>query len=392
MCQQPRLSPPIGSPLLRKYAVNPFSVGVAPPKPTGLASYGVLNHSGSLVNYTLSTHMLVGTLDLASIGAYYPNASTYNVSAYGASLQLNSMLVVRSGNTSHVYWVQNVVVFQTNLSQVFYADNIWNMSGVGAILSNSTVRSDSGGYVVNTSRGAVYGSSSYNYTYLLPLSLEILEADRVVGGLGVQVEMGIRVLINGTVTGKPILWYDNATLLEKNVDDAYFLVDGGNLTPPRAVGSAGLFYDAELVLGGEANGSPTNFTALNATLGLYYEADGRLNAFPSYYSFGDDTAEAAYDLHVEYLGNGTADVSVGQPNYVYLNRQNQSTPSTTPTINTSGPHSSNYSETVTTQSIPQEPYTELIAPPIIVLVLVALTLGVIRLRRPTRGQAADSYQ
>lgn len=299
--------------------VDPFAGGVKPPKPTGLACYGVFNQSGSLYPYTVRAQLLVGLANITSISAYYPPASKYNVSERGVSLQLNAMLVAASPNVSHVYWVQNVVVFETGVARMFYADNVWNMSGPGAGFTNRSITSSGGGYVENTSRGAVYGSSSANYTYKLPLSIRLLLAVKVVVGLGVQVGFGVRVLANGSAVSAPIIWYDNATIHEVEAGEAYFLVDGEKLTPSTTPGFSGLYYDVELVFGGEANGAPTNLTALNATLALLYEGPGGgLEPFPSYYSFGGDTAEAVYDLRVAYLGGGVASVGVGVPDYAYL--------------------------------------------------------------------------
>lgn len=309
------------------YLVDPFFTGDVPPKPTGLASYGLANQSGFVSGYNVDAPMLVGFVNITSLEAYYPNASSYNVSEYGLSLQLNAMLVALSSNASFVYWVQNVAVFTTNNNTLFYADNIWNMSGVGAALTNTSITSDSGGYVSNTSRGVVYGSGSSNFTYALPLSFRLFVAERVVRGVGVNVGLGVQLLENGSRVGSPISWYDNATIHQPGIIKAYFLVDGESLTPPFAAGSPGLYYDAELVFGGEANGAPTNLTALNSTIGLFYEGpDGRLEHFPSYYSFGADTAESVYDLHVKYLGGGVASVYVGAPNYEYLRRSGGQVP------------------------------------------------------------------
>ncbi|PSN90598.1 hypothetical protein B9Q03_06425 [Candidatus Marsarchaeota G2 archaeon OSP_D] len=374
------------------YVVNPLSSGLNPPKPTGLATYGVLNSSGSISGYAVRAHTLVGELNLSSIAAYYPNASLYNASRSAASLQLNAMLIVNSTNTTLVYWVQNVIVFLTNNSTLFYADNIWNMSGVGATLTNNSITSNSGGYVTNTSRGPVYGSTSNNYTYMLPLSLELVTSERVVRGLGVQVGMGVRILRNGTTANGVLEWYDNATIRQGLAKNAYFLVSGYELTPPIYTDSAGFFYDAELVFGGEANGAPTNFTHLNATLGLYYQAGSKLSHFPSYYSFGADTAESTFDLHVRYLGGGAAAVSVGQPDYEYLTTPNTTvitTPlneSTTPT--TAEPTSSTPITPNTTLSPPSINHTTpeaLLLLTVFIIALLTITLTRRRVQKPTQN-------
>jgi len=49
---------------------------------------------------------------------------------------------------------------------------------------------------------------------------------------------------------------------------------------------------------------------MNATLNLYYDKDGILEEFPSYYSFGKDTEEGVYNLNTMIL-NGTGYVRIG---------------------------------------------------------------------------------
>jgi thermopsin len=98
------------------------------------------------------------------------------------------------------------------------------------------------------------------------------------------------------------------------VQSAYFYV-AGNATAPN-----GDFYDSEFVFGGQGNGEATTFTQFGASLGLFYgdSVTGAQTAYPSLYSFGANTAEGAYNLHVSYTGNGFSSVSVGNSNYVYL--------------------------------------------------------------------------
>ncbi|MEM3655311.1 MAG: thermopsin [Thermoprotei archaeon] len=372
--------------------VNPFSFGSNPPKPTGLASYGILNASGLISGYTVRFSTLLGELNLSAIRAYYPNASSYNVSEYGASLQLNAMLVVNSSEATQVYWAQNVVVFLTNNNTLFYADNIWNMSGVGATLKNNTITSSSGGYVTNSSRGPVYAASSNNYTYKLPLSLKMVMSVRVIDGLGVQVGMGIQVEHNDSLVGGTLDWYDNATIHTRTARAAYFLVDGDKLTPPNYSGAPGFYYDAELVFGGEANGAPTNFTLLNATLGLAYLAeDGVAHRFPSYYSFGGDTAEASYDLHVKYVGGGLATVGVGPPNYEYLDASNaptNMTPNTSSNPTTPSSSTSFEEKNTTLSGSPTHYYLQVEI--ILVAIATMLLMGVaLRHRKAPQTQAAS---
>jgi thermopsin len=163
---------------------------------------------------------------------------------------------------------------------------------------------------------------------------------------GVLVQMGLQVLENGTVGAAPVDWFDNATIHDSGVQDAYFLVSGNETTPN------GYFYDAELVFGGEGYGESTFFSQMNASLGLFYAGQSNENfiVFPSYFSFGGDTGEAADNLRATSSGNGFSQVSVGIPDYVYLGRAIGSFTLVTPTITTSSTSSST-SVSSTTSSI-----------------------------------------
>src|SRR5579872_7324605 len=139
--------------------------------------------------------------------------------------------------------------------------------------------------------------------------------ESVVQGTGVLLQVGAQIVANGSqTTPQPVNWYDNITIHDPGVSSAYFYTAGNDSTP------IGSYYDTEFVFGGEGNLEATQFTQMNSTLGLYYlnETSGQLTDFPSYYSFGGDTGEAAYNLHVALAGNGVAQITPGTPDYVYL--------------------------------------------------------------------------
>jgi thermopsin len=145
-------------------------------------------------------------------------------------------------------------------------------------------------------------------------------SETAVPGVGVTVQIGVQLIHNGPAPVQAIDWFDNATIHDPSVQSAYFEVSG-NATVPD-----GLFYESELVFGGEGNGESTQFTQLSASLGLFYgnSTAGAQTAYPSGYSFGGNTGEAADNLQVSYAGNGFSSISVGTPNYVYLGRESGS--------------------------------------------------------------------
>ncbi len=288
------------------------------PEPSGVASFGLYNDSGVVTSYTVESSDVLGVADIASLQAYNASAAEFNDTLSGATLQLNAILVINEkGGQQQDYWTQNTPDFVTATNQVSWADNIWNAS-VSGVLSNGTVSSTDGGYVYSFSNfgstGYYYSYQSSNTTYRLPLELALVMGESIVQGVGVRVQMGIQEITNGTTPAKPIDWFDNATINDPTVQSAYFYV-AGNATVPN-----GEFYDTEFVFGGEGNGEATTFTQLSASMGLFYgnSVTGPQSAYPSYYSFGGNTGETTYNLHVSYASNGFSTVSVGTPNYAYL--------------------------------------------------------------------------
>ncbi len=301
---------------------TPFEDGPRlPPQPTGLASFGILNVSGKVVPYQIKTYSVVGIANISSMEAHNASAPALNDTVSGATLQLNSMLVVNENNSApFVYWAQATPDFVTDANQVSFADNVWNATDIHGFLSNQSITSSNGNGVFpagpNSTAQDYYGYQSSNLTYSVPLDLQILMNESVVEGTGVLLQMGAQILANGSQSApQPVQWFDNITIHAPGVQSAYFYTSGNDSTP------IGTFYDTEFVFGGEGNLEATQFNQMNSTLGLFYrnESSGQLAAFPSYYSFGGDTGEAADNLHVIYSGNGTVAVTVGTPDYVYLN-------------------------------------------------------------------------
>jgi len=301
------------------YPNSPYLSGpLTSPEPSGIASFGLDNQSGNVTPYSVAAHEVVGVADIYSLLAHNSTADLANSTVSGATLQLNSVLVVNEeGGTQQVYWAQNTPDLVTSASQVAYGDNVWNYS-VSGFLSNATITSSNGGYAYSFSQS---GATQYNYalelsnsSYALPLDLALAINETVAPGQGVVVQMGAQVLRNGSDLATSMDWFDNVTIHDPTIQSAYFYVSGNNTTPE------GTFYDTELVFGGENSGESTDFNQMSASMQLLYNnsTNGVLTYFPSYYSFAQDTAEAADNLHVSYSGNGVVQVSPGGVDYVYL--------------------------------------------------------------------------
>lgn len=348
------------------HPVSPYAGGPLPaPEPTGIASFGLYNDSGNVTPYNVTAHEMVGVADISSILAHNSTADLANSTVSGTTLQLNTVIVVNEkGGAQQVYWAQDTPDFVTSASQVSYADNVWN-SSLSGYLSNSTITSSNGGLAYLDSQGGAlqyyYSNGLSNSTYALPFNIALAINENVVSGKGVVVQIGAQVLRNGTQLATPMDWFDNVTIHDPTVSSAYFLVSGNQTAPD------GSFYDTELVFGGESNGEATFFNQMSASLQLFYDdsTQGALTYFPSYYSFGQDTAEAADNLHVTYSGNGVVLVSPGAVNYTYLGRASGTT-SLSQLASSSGTTSS-------TSTTPEFPAGSLAMVALAVLVAVAVT-------------------
>ncbi|MFP3293434.1 MAG: thermopsin family protease, partial [Nitrososphaeria archaeon] len=280
--------------------VNIYTGYSSLPAPIGVADYGVLNASGALHPYEIVYDEALGTAVIYSIGAYNPSPPS-GISPYGASLQLNAVLQVNTTHGDYAYWLQDVPCFLTNNDTMFLNDNIWNFSSSTSYLTNASVTGN--GVVSTSSSGYFYGYGTAPRPYALPLTLHLVIAYTYTAD-GVEVGFGYGIGGSPAVT-----WYDNATIHEPGITSVGLVVDGYNYTP------GGLFYDAELVFGGEGNGEVTDFTFMNATLLLRYALpNGSIVSPPAIYGFGSDTAEAADDLSTS-LVNGYPVVTIGSGNF-----------------------------------------------------------------------------
>jgi thermopsin len=293
--------------------VNPYVLHFGPPSPTGIAAYGITNSSGTIGTYKVATDSIVGFADVSALTAV-DNGSNSAL----ASLQENTILQVNNTDgSSFTYWPQNVLAFDTATPSVTYRDNVLNVTGDNAQLTNQSVIGTGtvGGIINGGVPQTYYGNynSNYTYTYSLPQAWVLYTNETVVQGQGVLIQMGVRALDGATPNA--ITWFDKIMIEDPSVSSADFIVNGRDYTPAGADQPIGTYYDAELVFGGGAGGMAAHFQ-LNANLALFYW-DGTLKSFPSLYTFGDDTAEAAYNIAVAD-GNGVAVATSGTPYYGIL--------------------------------------------------------------------------
>lgn len=337
---------------LRPDYVNPYIVTYfreLPPAPTGIAAYGIFNKSGAISTYKADGSSVVGYANISSMIASNPK----NPEDTSANLQLNAVLrVINADNSTDVYWPQNVMWFlATNSSAeklVLYRNNVLNVSGDGAGLTNSTIVGRGFVSLEPKSGASYYGNynSTYLYRYQFPLSFALYLNESVQPNTGVWVYTGIRLLQNGTLTNNnSIEWFDKILIVDPKVTSASFVVRGDTYLPIGANSSLGMFYDSELVFGGNAGGHSANFSQFDAFLSLYYY-NQTLFTYPAVYPLGSDTAESADNLQSAY--NGTlVTVSINpSPSYGLLTNDFTTSTYLEPAITSPAPNA------ITTSSIP----------------------------------------
>lgn len=157
--------------------------------------------------------------------------------------------------------------------------------------------------------------------YSLPFSVKLIIATK-----GNKISFGYQILKSNYCTLNPnsftclymylnatpqsTIFYDNVTIPDLN---NYSILVTPYYETPTTINSSGEFYDAEFIFGGISSGENTSFSSMHASLQLFYNRNGTLTMFPTYYTFGRDTEEGAYNLYTT-VKNGTGYVSIGNLN------------------------------------------------------------------------------
>ena len=204
--------------------------------------------------------------------------------------QLNVVLQFVKGGVTYAYWIQDVAFMDSASDGLTFENNIWNFTNTcmnsTAVQGNGTVNAYSGcqGYYATeptTQPGGSLTMSSPGDFALLVRSYET--------GSG-QPEVAFEYWDGVTsyyVTYDNVIW-PWATGLSS---DNNFLVDGNSLNP------LGLFYDAELTIGGPGGGAATEAQDLtHITSRLLYWNGHNFEAPPSVWNFGSNTAEAVSNI------------------------------------------------------------------------------------------------
>ncbi|MGC8662857.1 MAG: thermopsin family protease [Thermoplasmata archaeon] len=299
----------------RRFKFNGYQVSPLysqTPAPMGLGDFGLrMNGDGKFLPYTYKTSSFEGSIQVNSLSDFY----ILDSSPYSVTFQLNTVLnhVTLFGNSSYVFWNQNVIEYSSRTQQLTFIDNIWNFSNTENYISANSIYYGNG-FLIPGVNGWYYSvgptiSVTIPFTVDLYLNSTVLDGDTAVyfnytvtSSNGISVSGSYdQVLFNSTygmptgyVTPKP-----------------YYLVSGSEITP------AGLLNDAEIMIGGPGGGSTSMIYKINALMNLYYfnSTSGTYQNVPAAFDFGTDTGETSEGVAVSWIGE-TAILNAG-PSFLY---------------------------------------------------------------------------
>ncbi|MGC8692443.1 MAG: thermopsin [Thermoplasmata archaeon] len=284
--------------------LNAVRKGIGPlytsaPAPMGLADYGVRTINGKNVTYSYKTPSIMGYVDINSMYNFYMLGDA----PYTLTFQLNAVLnnVTIGGNSSYVFWTQNVVDYSSRTDTLQFIDNIWNFSSSAYNMTSNSIYSGNGTLVPGIFYYAVGPTIKVTYPFQLSLYLNTTVVN---GKTAVFFNYTLKTSNkNYSKSGSYDEVLFNSTYgMSKNyvAPEPYFYVSGNTPTP------SGLLNDAEMIIGGAGGGSNTNIYNLNGTINLefYNRSANKMMIPPSLWDVGSDTGETSMGVSVSpYTGS-----------------------------------------------------------------------------------------
>ena len=274
--------------------VNPYLIYGKEPAPMGIADFGVFP---GVSPYAYLTPEFVGTVNISGFTTWNSSLPSHpGRPADYASLQLNAEFVFgdAAGN-AYVFWTQTVAYIDTESNQITdFRIDVFNDSSPNAQITREAVCS---GPACSPSDCYWHGTGGdcdlpEHVSYVgQPIVLELLS--KVVNETPV-----VSFAIDGDVYANMTFSWGNSTQFTP-----MFGVNGTVRDP------TGLYFDAELIIGGPGGGSKTIATGGSMTMQLQYLNGSTLQNVPHAYNFGTDTAECISG--VTDSGSGTATLTAG---------------------------------------------------------------------------------
>ena len=310
----------------------------SPPAPMGLADYGV----GSSAPYAYNTtHFLATTIlttppnvtNPSSEGVIDPTGASqgYVGSVYEFGLQLNTILtnVTIPGLTNGTFWTQNVL--NVNDTGIHFVDDVFNfsyLSGASISTSGPTIASGCGSTDVTPileDYGGVYQCvgttipiSAADYPLTIQLynnaSVNAQGMDQVT--FGYQITSGAAGLLGAGISDTVV--FNNPAAPTPPVNPVAFEVNGYEGTPAFDTAGHHLFYDSEIIFGGQIGGDNAMFRSMDGSLSLEYAntSTGPWQSIPAAYNFGSDTGETSAGIAGYWTANHVEEINQG-PSFLY---------------------------------------------------------------------------
>ena len=287
------------------------------PAPMGLATYGVMNTTGTAVPYTIQTDSWEGTLTINSQNTFLldnDGALSTNGAENTFGVQLNAVTTDTTllQASTYSFWTQNVLYFNFPYpGTVTFLDNVWNFSSPAVSLTSGTIYSGNGTPVYPE----FYYDFGPTFTYTLPLTVHLYlnSSTTDIAGIGYStVRFGFSLVDASTGITEASGVYDTvlftSTTPAGSVPDSPFLVDGSQVTPTGFIP-----FDAEIMIGGPGGGTTTSVYGFSGTASLqYWDATAMAYENPSdAWNVASETGETVEGLDVTYTTPGTVDLSAG---------------------------------------------------------------------------------
>jgi hypothetical protein len=267
----------------------------------GIGDFGVGAHGNA---YTYNTTEFLGNFSWTHLDLDGSSGTSFTD-------QLNVVVQFVQHGVTYAYWIQDVAFMDSSNNELLFENNIWNFSSPAGCLDNSGVQGN----------GTVYPYSGCQGFYAVSPSSSLPGSSLAMPNPG---DFGLLVRSYVNSHGLPEVafeYWDGVTSWYVTYDnvvfpwaagisaDNGFVVDGATLNP------LGLYYDAELTIGGPGGGSATEaYPTTDIASRLLYWNGHNFEAPPSVWNFGSNTAEAVSNVQ-SYFAHDAA----GLPETVQLN-------------------------------------------------------------------------
>jgi parallel beta-helix repeat protein len=313
---------PAGSQVNPYYQSQPAPMGLAD---FGLGTSGPYSYNTTHINAQITFNSAPFAFAPGSESVINPDGQNqgYVGSPQEFSIQLNTVTnnYTIPGSTDGSFWTQNVL--DMNATGIHFVDDVFNLTGPVTQFQLGSIASGCGLTDLTdmlTEYGGVYqcvGTTIPISSLGFPLTISLYNNATVNAAHQDVVSFGYRFSSPTSAFAAVTGWSDNITFVNPTPSSppalhAGYSIDGYSATP------SGLLRDAEIIFGGPIGGANAVFSALSASMNLYYSnvSSGGWKSVPSAYDFGTDTGETSTGIAGYWTTSGTEQVNQG-PSFLY---------------------------------------------------------------------------